>query len=171
LYFEVASTLALGIGLVVANVTRPGSGMNIDPATLNSASISSYTHLTQQHGVPDFFMNIVPNSVAGALAAPFVDMLDPLWGVVSNVRIGNGPSPSQLILLSFGRTINRAKTHFSSVSRVHAGLPRARPGCPRGPQLRKMRSVGESRRQHSVEFGNRGIHESNPQGCLHEGIS
>ncbi|HEY1999032.1 C4-dicarboxylate transporter DctA [Paraburkholderia sp.] len=68
LYFEIVSTLALAIGLVVANLLKPGSGMNIDPAHIDAASISTYTHTAQQHGVIEFLMSIVPNSVVGAFA-------------------------------------------------------------------------------------------------------
>ncbi|MGF6602685.1 aerobic C4-dicarboxylate transport protein [Paraburkholderia sp. GAS448] len=68
LYFEVASTIALVVGLVVVNIIRPGSGMNIDPAHLDSSGIASYTHAAQQHGMLDFFLNIVPNSIVGAFA-------------------------------------------------------------------------------------------------------
>ncbi len=113
LYFEVASTIALAIGLVVVNVVKPGSGMNIDPAHIDSSSIASYTHAAQQHGMLDFFMSIVPNSIVGAFAngeilpiiffsvllaialarlgprtAPLVDMLDMfLQGMFGVVRI------------------------------------------------------------------------------------
>src|SRR5438067_4677539 len=69
LYFELASTLALAIGLVVVNVFKPGAGMNIDPSHIDAASIASYTQKAhQQGGALDFFMNIVPNSVVGAFA-------------------------------------------------------------------------------------------------------
>jgi aerobic C4-dicarboxylate transport protein len=68
LYFEIASTLALVIGLVVGNLLHPGSGMNIDPAKIDSASISTYTQAAQKHGFIDFLLNIVPNSVVGAFA-------------------------------------------------------------------------------------------------------
>ncbi len=67
LYFEVLTTIALAIGLVVANVARPGSGMNIDAATLNTKAISAYTtgaHLT----TIEFLMNIIPKDVADAFA-------------------------------------------------------------------------------------------------------
>jgi DAACS family dicarboxylate/amino acid:cation (Na+ or H+) symporter/aerobic C4-dicarboxylate transport protein len=69
LYFEVASTLALAVGLVVVNVFKPGIGMNIDPAHLDGASVASYAQKAHQQGGPfDFIMNIVPNSVVGAFA-------------------------------------------------------------------------------------------------------
>jgi DAACS family dicarboxylate/amino acid:cation (Na+ or H+) symporter/aerobic C4-dicarboxylate transport protein len=112
-YFEIASTIALAVGLVVVNVIKPGSGMNIDPAHIDSSAIATYTHAAQQHGMLDFFMSIVPNSIVGAFAngeilpiiffslllaialaklgprtAPFVDMLDMfLQGMFGVVRI------------------------------------------------------------------------------------
>ncbi len=113
LYFEVASTIALVVGMVIVNLVKPGSGMNIDPAQIDSSSIAAYTHAAQQHGMLDFFMSIVPNSIVGAFAngdilpiiffslllaislaklgpraAPFVDMLDMfLQGMFGVVRI------------------------------------------------------------------------------------
>ncbi|MGF6920041.1 C4-dicarboxylate transporter DctA [Paraburkholderia sp. 40] len=113
LYFELASTIALIAGMVVVNVIKPGSGMNIDPSQIDAAAISTYTHAAQQHGMLDFFMSIVPNSIVGAFAngemlpiiffsvllaislaklgpraAPFVDMLDMfLQGMFGVVRI------------------------------------------------------------------------------------
>ncbi|QBC32942.1 C4-dicarboxylate transporter DctA [Pandoraea sp. XY-2] len=113
MYFEVASTFALLIGLAVVNLLKPGSGMNIDPASLDGKAIANYTHAAQQHSMLDFFMNIVPNSVVGAFAngemlpiiffsvlfaislaklgprtAPFVDVLDMfLQGMFGVVRI------------------------------------------------------------------------------------
>src|ERR1700761_2895262 len=44
LYFEVASTVALIVGMVIVNIVRPGSGMNIDPAQIDSSAITAYTH-------------------------------------------------------------------------------------------------------------------------------
>lgn len=113
IYFEVASSIALLIGMVVVNLVRPGAGMNIDPAKIDSAAIATYTQKAHEHGVLDFFMNLVPNSVVGAFAngemlpiilfsmllaialarlgpstAPFVDMLDTfLQGMFGIVRI------------------------------------------------------------------------------------
>jgi DAACS family dicarboxylate/amino acid:cation (Na+ or H+) symporter/aerobic C4-dicarboxylate transport protein len=67
-YFEICSTLALVIGLVVANVFKPGVGMNIDPSTLDTASIKNYTAAAQHHNTVEFLMNIVPNTIVGAFA-------------------------------------------------------------------------------------------------------
>ncbi|MGH7993655.1 MAG: C4-dicarboxylate transporter DctA, partial [Limisphaerales bacterium] len=66
IYFEVVSTLALAIGLVVVNVLKPGAGMNMDPALLDTTSVSTYTTAAQQQGVASFFMNLIPASVADA---------------------------------------------------------------------------------------------------------
>ncbi len=67
-YFEVASTIALLIGMVVVNVIKPGSGMNVDPSHIDGAAIATYTHAAKQHGMLEFFMSIVPNSIVGAFA-------------------------------------------------------------------------------------------------------
>src|SRR3982751_785236 len=60
IYFEIVSTLALVIGLVVVNVMKPGVGMNIDVSTLDASGIAKYQPAAgEQHGVVDFFMNII----------------------------------------------------------------------------------------------------------------
>ncbi|MBK8817000.1 MAG: dicarboxylate/amino acid:cation symporter [Methylococcaceae bacterium] len=68
LYFEVVSTLALLIGLLVVHVVKPGVGMNIDATALDSKSISAYTEAAKSHSVTDFFLNIIPSSVIDAFA-------------------------------------------------------------------------------------------------------
>ena len=68
LYFEVVSTLALIIGLVVVNVVKPGAGMNTDPATLDAAAVAQYTHSNSMQGVTEFLLNIIPTSVVDAFA-------------------------------------------------------------------------------------------------------
>ena len=68
LYFEVVSTLALVLGLVIVNVAHPGAGMNVDPATLDTKSIASYAAPGQLHGVSDFLLNIIPTSIVDAFA-------------------------------------------------------------------------------------------------------
>ncbi|ACO74865.1 dicarboxylate/amino acid:cation symporter [Laribacter hongkongensis] len=68
LYFEVVTTLALIIGLVVVNVLKPGAGMNVDPATLDTGAIAKYTAKAGEQSVVDFVLHIIPNSVVGAFA-------------------------------------------------------------------------------------------------------
>lgn len=68
LYFEVVSTIALVIGLVVANLVRPGDGFNADPATLDTKAIAQYTEKAKSQSMTDFVMNIIPNTVVDAFA-------------------------------------------------------------------------------------------------------
>ena len=68
LYFEIITTLALLIGLGVATVVKPGVGMNIDPHTLDTKSISQYTSETAHASGADFFLNIIPDSFVGAFS-------------------------------------------------------------------------------------------------------
>jgi aerobic C4-dicarboxylate transport protein len=68
LYFEVVSTLALIVGLVIVNLVKPGEGMNIDPATLDTKAIAAYTGPGKMTGTVDFLLNIIPTSVVDAFA-------------------------------------------------------------------------------------------------------
>jgi len=68
LYFEIVSTLALVIGLIIGNVVRPGSGFNIDPAFLDSAAVSEYAGQAKAQSVTDFLMHIIPTKVTDAFA-------------------------------------------------------------------------------------------------------
>jgi aerobic C4-dicarboxylate transport protein len=68
LYFEVVSSLALLIGLVVVNVWQPGVGMNIDPKTLDESVVSNYTAGAKAMSTVDFILNIIPNSAVDAFA-------------------------------------------------------------------------------------------------------
>ena len=68
LYFEIVSTLALIIGLIVVHVIKPGVGMNVDASTLDTKSLSIYTNATTTHSTVDFLLNIIPASVVDAFA-------------------------------------------------------------------------------------------------------
>jgi aerobic C4-dicarboxylate transport protein len=67
LYFEIVSTFALAIGLIVANVLKPGAGFNADPATLDTKAIAQYTH-AHTATATEFVMNIIPTTVVDAFA-------------------------------------------------------------------------------------------------------
>ena len=66
LYFEVVTTAALGIGMVVANVFQPGRGMNVLPTSLDGAAVAQYTGSSAHVGVVDFLLKLVPDSFVGA---------------------------------------------------------------------------------------------------------
>ena len=68
LYFEVVTTLALIIGLVVINVLKPGVGMNIDPATLDTKSVENFITESKSQSVGDFFLHIIPENIVNALS-------------------------------------------------------------------------------------------------------
>ena len=68
LYFEVVSTFALAIGLLVANLIKPGAGFNVNAATLDTHAIAQYTDKTKSLTTVDFLMNIIPNTFVDAFA-------------------------------------------------------------------------------------------------------
>jgi aerobic C4-dicarboxylate transport protein len=68
LYFEVMSTVALIIGLALVNLLRPGSGMNIDPATLNTGPLGAYTGTGKLQTLTEFLLNVIPTTVVDAFA-------------------------------------------------------------------------------------------------------
>jgi aerobic C4-dicarboxylate transport protein len=110
LYFEVVSTIALLMGLIVGNLVRPGSGFNIDPTTLDAKAVSEYAGQAQAQTVVQFLSHIIPNtivdaftrgdilqvlfvsllfgfalSLAGPRGKPLVDFLDALTRVVFRI--------------------------------------------------------------------------------------
>jgi aerobic C4-dicarboxylate transport protein len=110
IYFEIVSTIALLIGLVVGNVVRPGSGFNVNVATLDAKSVADYAGQAKAQSVTEFLMHIIPTTVvdafakgdilevvfvallfgfalsaAGARANPLVELIDSLTHVVFRV--------------------------------------------------------------------------------------
>ncbi|MDB5773691.1 MAG: dicarboxylate/amino acid:cation symporter [Burkholderia sp.] len=68
LYFEVVSTLALVVGLILVNLVQPGAGMHVDPNSLDTKSIAAYTAPGKMESTTQFLLNIIPDSVIGAFA-------------------------------------------------------------------------------------------------------
>lgn len=68
IYFEIVTTFALMIGLLVINILKPGAGMNIDPASLDLKSVESYITTRKNTGVVDFILNIIPDNIINALS-------------------------------------------------------------------------------------------------------
>src|SRR5271170_24177 len=110
LYFEIVSTIALLIGLVVGNVVKPGSGFNVNVATLDAKAVADYAGQARTQTVTEFLMHIIPTTVfdafakgdilevvfvallfgfalsaAGARAKPLVELIDSLTHVVFDV--------------------------------------------------------------------------------------
>jgi len=69
LYFEVVSTLALFIGLVVVNVLRPGDGFNVDPATLDPKASESYVQQAKHNSLKEFLLSLIPTTFFSAFTS------------------------------------------------------------------------------------------------------
>ncbi len=94
LYFEVVSTFALAIGLVIADVFHPGRGLNINPASLNTADIAQYTSPTAHPTVISFLLNILPDSFVGAFTqGEILQVL--LLAVLSGIALAMLPDTAQ----------------------------------------------------------------------------
>jgi aerobic C4-dicarboxylate transport protein len=68
IYFEIVSTVALAIGLIVGEIVKPGSGFNIDPTTLDPKSVASYVTQAKQQGFVEHLLAIIPDTFIGGLA-------------------------------------------------------------------------------------------------------
>jgi aerobic C4-dicarboxylate transport protein len=66
IYFLVFSTLALVVGLVIANLVQPGAGLNIDPTTLDPKSVERYTSQAHDQSIVGFLLNIIPTGLVSA---------------------------------------------------------------------------------------------------------
>src|ERR1700754_1985034 len=68
IYFEVVSTVALAVGLIVGRAVQPGRGFNIDPASIDVHSVETYVHQAKEQGIVAHLLGIIPDSFIGALA-------------------------------------------------------------------------------------------------------
>jgi aerobic C4-dicarboxylate transport protein len=69
LYFEIVTSVALVIGLVVVNVLKPGAGIGVDPTTLDTKAVASYVQASEKpHATVDFILNIIPTTIVDAFA-------------------------------------------------------------------------------------------------------
>jgi aerobic C4-dicarboxylate transport protein len=68
MYFEVLSTVSLIIGLIIVNAVRPGAGMNVNPATLDTHAVAAFAGPGKMHGTTEFLLDVIPDTVVGALA-------------------------------------------------------------------------------------------------------
>src|SRR5947209_5589853 len=107
LYFEVVSTFALLIGLVVAHLIQPGAGIHANPATLNTTDIQEYTSAATKTTTVKFLMSIIPSSFLGAfvegeiLQVLFISIL---CGIVL-AKLGEQARPITEWLQGFGTVI------------------------------------------------------------------
>ncbi len=100
IYFEVVSTFALLIGVVVGNVLQPGAGFNADPAKLDAKAIAGYAGQAKEQTISDFLLNIIPNTFTDAFARgdilPVV-LISLLVGYALTV-LGKGADPVRVFI-------------------------------------------------------------------------
>jgi aerobic C4-dicarboxylate transport protein len=106
-YFEILSTLALLIGLLAADLVRPGAGFDVDPARLDTEGVASYAGGAHSSDVVSFLMGIVPNTVFDAFAKgdilPMV-FISVLFGSVL-ARLGEAGKPVSVLVGSVGQMV------------------------------------------------------------------
>ncbi len=84
LYFELVSTLALGLGLLLVNLLQPGKGFNVDPATLDAKAVANYAKQASEQSLTDFILHIIPKTFSDA----FTDSGDLLQVLLVSVLFG-----------------------------------------------------------------------------------
>jgi aerobic C4-dicarboxylate transport protein len=108
-YFLFFSTLALVVGLVVANTVRPGAGMNVDPATLNAGAVASYVDKAAHSSVVEFLMAVIPTTLVSPLVGDAllpVLLVSILFGIALSL-VGEPAEPVRLVLERIGLVVFR----------------------------------------------------------------
>jgi aerobic C4-dicarboxylate transport protein len=109
-YFLSVSTLALIVGLIVANVVRPGAGMNIDPATLDANAVSDYAARAHDSSITGFLLDIIPTTAVSALTSGSilqVLLVAVLFGI-SLALLGTAGEPVTRLLESLSLVVFKA---------------------------------------------------------------
>lgn len=104
IYFEVMTTVALLLGMLIVNLVQPGTGMNVDPKRLDASSVETYiTQSKNQDSTTDFLLHIIPDNVIGALAQG--DLLQVLFFAIllgfGLSKIGKAAEPVMTVMQSF----------------------------------------------------------------------
>jgi len=111
LYFEVVSSIALLIGLLVVNTLKPGSGFNADPATLDAEAVAKYASAAKEQSTVDFLLHIIPKTFTDA----FTGNGDLLQVLLLAVLFG-------FALLHLGKLGEQVVDVFEAVSKVFFGM-------------------------------------------------
>jgi len=97
IYFLTFSTLALIVGLAVANIVQPGAGLNIDPAALDTTAVATYAHTAEEQSLAGFLLNIIPTTLFSAMTdGEILQVL--LVAILSGVAIFTTRPKSDLVL-------------------------------------------------------------------------
>ena len=124
LYFEVVSTFALVIGLVIVNLLKPGAGFNVDPATLDAAAVAKYTAAAQEQTTVGFLLHIIPKTFADAFTGGG-DLLQVLlvalmFGFAMSA-VGDAAKPVMSLLESISKVFFRMMTAIMRLAPIGAG--------------------------------------------------
>ncbi|KTE30951.1 MULTISPECIES: dicarboxylate/amino acid:cation symporter [unclassified Sphingopyxis] len=106
-YFLFFSTLALIVGLIVANTVQPGAGMNVDPATLDTSGVTGYVEKAQHSSIVEFLMAIIPTTMVSALAGDSllqVLFVSILFGIALSM-VGEPAAPVRDLLEKVGLVV------------------------------------------------------------------
>ncbi len=106
-YFLFFSTLALVVGLIVANVIQPGAGMNIDPATLDTGAVDNYVQKAKESSLVEFMMAIIPTTLLSALTGDSllpVLLVSILFGISLSI-VGEPAAPVRDMLERVGLVV------------------------------------------------------------------
>ena len=98
-WFEVMTTVALVIALVIVNLWRPGAGMNVTASALDAGSVKTYIDQTRSHGVVSFLMDIIPSTLVGSFAEGNVLQVLLISVVMGSALIAIGPRAQPLVQL------------------------------------------------------------------------
>ena len=137
-YFEVVSTLALVIGLVVVNVVQPGSGLTIDAARRWTCRRSPrYTTASKKLTTTDFLLNVIPNTVVDAFArGEILQVL--LFSVLFGLALlALGPSASQPLVALIDQLSHALFAHRRDGDAAGADRRLRRDGVHRRPLRRR----------------------------------
>ncbi|EFS0501441.1 TPA: dicarboxylate/amino acid:cation symporter [Salmonella enterica] len=117
LYFEIVSTIALIIGLIIVNVVQPGAGMNVDPATLDAQAVAVYAAQAKEQGIIAFLMDVIPGSVIGAFASGNILQVL-LFAVLFGFALHRLGSKGQLIICFYITCILFVVVVLGTIARV-----------------------------------------------------
>ncbi|CAG2133064.1 Aerobic C4-dicarboxylate transport protein [Cupriavidus yeoncheonensis] len=110
LYFEIVTTIALGLGILLAYVFHPGTGMNVDPRSLDASAIAGYIEnatKVKSEGTADFLLKLIPNTIMGAFSSGDVLqvlLVSVLFGCALSL-VGEKAKPLVSLIDTFSHTL------------------------------------------------------------------
>ena len=128
LYFEILTTFALALGLIVANVIKPGAGMNIDPSSLDAQTVAVYFKEASKMSVVDHFLHIIPKTFIDAFTGGGdllqVLLIAVLFGVAT-AKVGTVARPIVDIVEKFSKILFSMMSMLMYLAPIGAGAAMA----------------------------------------------